>query len=183
MRDVEGRAARGVVRWCATCTIDHIMLRSAKVAGLSLVSIVLAACGGAEHRPASTTQTTSAALRTAPVATSSSMGDAKRTNATTTNDATTTSSSAVVRLSSARCDRAAACSTGATDRDGCMNEVGADLARRLPEDRCIVVSAEALAACAAEMSAEPCGAAKPLDALGSCARDRLCPAPIAESPR
>lgn len=111
------------------------------------------------------------------------MESGKRTNATSTNDATATSSSAVVRLSSARCDRAASCSTASTDRDGCMNEVGADLARRLPEDRCIVVSAEALAACASELSQEPCGgdggAPKPLEAFASCARDRLCPAPIA----
>ncbi len=111
------------------------------------------------------------------------MKDTGRTNATSSNIATMTASSALVRLSSVRCDRAAACSTGATDRDVCMNQVGSDLAQLLPEDKCVVVSADALAACAAETSQEACGAAKPLAAFPSCARDRLCPAPVVDSTR
>lgn len=64
-----------------------------------------------------------------------------------------------------------------------MNQVGSDLAQLLPEDKCVVVSADALAACAAETSQEPCGPAKPLAAFPSCARDRLCPAPVVDATR
>lgn len=159
-------------------------------------------------RPAqrSTTSTTSAALTTTPVATStttttsatmvatkspaasastSTSSTSPSTNATTMNAATrppVTTASAVMRVTTARCDRAAACNDVGTnraygDRDECVNEIGHDVVAAISSEACpLGVDADSLAACISDVQAEPCGDKQPAASQGpsSCAREQLC---------
>lgn len=151
------------------------------------------ACGGEERRPArapiSTTSTTSAALTTE----SSSVTPAPLTDATTRNSATrkaapTPLASAVMRVTSARCDRQAACNNVGTnrtfaDRDACANEIGHDVVAVLTSERCPSgVDADLLAACVSDLQSAPCAneaSARGAEGPSSCGLESLCVGPPA----
>ncbi len=146
------------------------------------------ACGGEERRPArapvSRTWTTSAAL----TGEGSSVTPAPITDATARNSATrkappTPIASAVMRVTSARCDRQAACNNVGTnrafaDRDSCANEIGHDVVAVLTSEQCPSgVDADLLAACVSDLQSEPCGEkarARAAEGPSSCGLESLC---------
>jgi hypothetical protein len=93
--------------------------------------------------------------------------------------------SAVMKVTTARCDREAECSNVGTgrefgDRDECVNSIGQHVVTTIPADQCPGgVLADALATCARDVQAEPCGdGVAAVDRLTSCSRERLCASPF-----
>ena len=170
------------------------------VVNMVVLGALVVGCGsgGDERRPArapvtSTTRTTSAALTVSSAQTPSSPS----TNATMAPAATppappvrrpvmVETASAVMRVTTSRCDREAACSNIGTgrefgDRDECVNEIGHYIIAALPSEECPSgVDADALSTCIRDVQAEPCanGGAAAVDRLSSCSRDRLCASPF-----
>jgi hypothetical protein len=178
--------------------------RGTTVVLVAVAALIGNACGGEERRPArgpsaamSTTTTTSAALTTSDSSSVAPSVNAS-TNATTMNAATpapaptpVSTASAVMRLTTARCERQAACNNVGTnrafaDRDACANEIGHDVVAALSSETCPTgVDVINLATCALDLEFEPCGD-RPTSAAGppSCARERLCvPSSSESSPR
>lgn len=168
-------------------------MRSLVINMVVLGALVVGCGSGDERRPArapakSTTQTTSAALTVSSTETTSSPS----TNATMAPAATPAvpvrrpvmveTASAVMRVTTSRCDREAACSNVGTgrafgDRDECVNEIGHYIVAALPSEECPSgVDSDALSTCIRDVQAEPCsdGGAAAVDRLSSCSRERLC---------
>jgi hypothetical protein len=86
-----------------------------------------------------------------------------------------------MRVTSARCDRQAACNNVGTnrrfgDRDACANEVGHDVVAVLSSEQCPSgVDADRLETCVSELQAAPCGdKASVAEGPGSCGLESLC---------
>jgi hypothetical protein len=165
---------------------DGLIMR--RIGGATVVLAVVATfasygCGSGEVRPTArvpiarpasldapgTTATTSAALTTSSV-----------TPKTKANPKTSTAS-AVMRVSTERCDRAAACKQVGMgrvfgDRDECVNAVGHEVVTALSDEECPSgVDAEHLATCLSEVQASACDAPESVaHLLPSCTPDRLC---------
>jgi hypothetical protein len=150
------------------------------------------ACGGEERPPArapsavqSTTITTSAALTTSDSSTVAA-GDRRSTNATTMNAATprpapVSAASALMRVTTARCERHAACNNVGTnrlfaDRHACANEIGHHVVSVLSSEDCPSgVDESKLATCVSEIESEPCSDnTTSTGGPPSCGRERLC---------
>ncbi len=165
-------------------------------------SFVGGGCGGGEEarRPARSpanvegrTTTTSAALTTTTGSNEASSSVPPSDGSTTVSAPVTPArvpprvetSSAVMRLTTARCDREAACEHVGTgrafaDRDECTNAVGHDVVAALPDEDCpLGVDADRLATCVAEIGSRSCEAQRGAqdDDPASCARERICARP------
>jgi len=134
------------------------------------------------------TTTTTSAMVGGPSVDSASVHANASTNAAMVQAATppVSTSSSVMRITTARCDREAACNhvgTGKSfaDKDECFNAVGHDVVTMLGAgaDECPSgIDADRLSACVKELEAQACDggsvSASGVEAAPSCGRDRLC---------
>lgn len=180
----------------------------ARIVVVTLALAALAGCGGGEARrearapskaqdrektgtsqaalTTTSTTTTTSAMVGGPKVDSTSVNANASTNAAMVQAATppVSTSSSVMRITTARCDREAACNhvgTGKSfaDKDECVNAVGHDVVTMLGAggDECpLGIDADRLSTCLSDLQAQSCeGDSSPaVETVSSCDRARLC---------
>lgn len=157
--------------------------------GIGGATVVLAAvatfasygCGGGEARQTARAPSARPASMDAPGTTATTSAALTTSSVTPKANPTTSTASAVMRVTTERCDRAAACKHVGTgrvfgDRDECVNAIGHEVVSALSEEECPSgVDADRLAACVSEVQANPCeDGDESVARLPSCMRERLC---------
>lgn len=107
-------------------------------------------------------------------------GEREPAAATTTTTAAVSHDDAVMRLTTARCDREAACNNLGpgkkhADRDACMRETGQSTRGTLRADQCPQIDQSKLSDCLNDIKNERCGnVLDSLDTITSCTRSKVC---------